>query len=847
MFLIILILLLISGCTAEDESCADPDDFGQKISVKVESRFEKGDKVNFTALNGEDGSLDPVNQVLKWQDLGLYTDGNILLAKVKGKWTSWADGNVEEHRVCSNFIDKDGFSEIKVDANYLSSDIEDKDGNIYYGPPCWFSGGYALYILLYPDGLKYEKIKKDKQNEEMRYGKASQSTIELFDKYTREHPNGTLENIRNPNTANTPVLSFYGEHREKNPRIWLQDNVLDSSSNSKVERNWKIYAKISDRYYYDNGGAYEIEFISGVQRYTSSGVFGAIRSFVKSKIYRATAKYFTNITNNPEYKSLVLGSLVLFVMISSLGYMTGISKAEMSDFLKRLLKVFFVTAMLSPTSWKFFSENLFNIFLHGVDEIIGIIGSNLQSSTISDPTAFLDSFFTRFFSGAIWSKKIPALLAADFALGLLWIIVMVLIVGVILYLSIQMFVIYLSGVIACGFIISLAPIFVICALFPPLKDMFDGFFKLLISYSLQSIMSFVLIIFLMTMVNNEMYRTLGYGACNNVVYKFGACISKSFCVDIKDFKGYHPGTGFIPARTIDEPYIDEKDKISNRCIHDKSLNDNMPIPPDYKKTGKRYVALPFLDPNIEDDMSKISDMFSCKMVDLSELAILALMAFIVFFLKGTVSEIGQLVSGANQFGGSANNVFAGALRGNPLYQMTVGRAKRGIQDKIGGKIDGVKDKIARATHGTISRGSSAMKSVRKYDNKRLKHSIQDTIGGNIDFTKKHLNIIKGIGRESANLAVYGATRPLYKLTKSKNLKFGRTPLSKLPTPSRVSSLYKEHMEGVNYIHSVRSKIGKDKYSLYKAAKDKKIPNDLGPKKAKRANTTSDILSRDTDD
>ncbi len=98
--------VLVIGCSKGDmpfPRCISADYFGPE-PVAVGARFASDNKAAFIADDNK--FIDPntnefnygfhINQVVRWQDTGLVTNGDNLVIRVNGAWTSWAHNNVKE-------------------------------------------------------------------------------------------------------------------------------------------------------------------------------------------------------------------------------------------------------------------------------------------------------------------------------------------------------------------------------------------------------------------------------------------------------------------------------------------------------------------------------------------------------------------------------------------------------------------------------------------------------------------------------------------------------------------------------------------------------------------------------
>jgi len=105
--LLLAAYMLITGCSKNDmpfPRCISADYFGPK-PIAVSAHFSS-DHDAFIPGDGE--VIDPEtgeinygfhhNQVVKWEDTGLETNGDSLIVRVNGAWTSWSNNNKKESK-----------------------------------------------------------------------------------------------------------------------------------------------------------------------------------------------------------------------------------------------------------------------------------------------------------------------------------------------------------------------------------------------------------------------------------------------------------------------------------------------------------------------------------------------------------------------------------------------------------------------------------------------------------------------------------------------------------------------------------------------------------------------------
>lgn len=642
--LILVICVLFTGCSKSDmpfPRCISADYFGPE-PIAIGAHFPIGHDAFFP--EGESGEpIDPEtgeinygfhpNQVVKWKDTGLETNGDSLVVRVNGAWTSWSNSNKKEsqnsyslesleqlkyankfergegdnslpdfHLVCNDYkpsIQKFS-SKPKASCTVKCKCINEDDNREKRGAPCWFTNGHGAYLL--------------------------------FKRPSDSSPNENLKSMRNPESPT--VHLGYNSVAEDGSGLFTLDRdktTLQDRNCNKVmlEKGWKIYVKILDRYYLDNSGGYSFEFLSGVQKPSNFGFFDYVYNYLKCVLLinenckkhfdsndpAAAQAMFQNIAEKSTgFHNFVLSLLVLFIVISSLLYLFGIIRETKHDMLIRMMKITLVIVLISPGSFRFFYDHFLVLFVKGLEQLISIItnfapnmntggNSNVAQGNEAKLFSFMEDMFNKFFAYSVW-KKFAAFLHYQMWASLL--MIPAIFIGIVLYFLLCMYayIIFLSGFMGIAFLVAIMPLFLISILFSPLKSLFEGWIKFCISFCLQSIMIFTLLSLLAAMIMNTFYRQLGFTVCYNKWLEIRLLCLGDSCGFDKQYFGWTPGQIFVPY-TIGEASplnvdksIEGIEKISREggTIKFTGGAGYIPLPPDYIEKGFRYIDYPFFNP-----------------------------------------------------------------------------------------------------------------------------------------------------------------------------------------------------------------------------------------------------------
>lgn len=634
--LLLVVCILITGCNKNDmpfPRCISADYFGPE-PVAVGAHFPS-DHVNFLPEGDDSSPIDPdtgevnygfhSNQVVRWKDTGFETNGDDLVVRVNGAWTSWGINNkkesnssyslenLEQLKYATKFEGGSGDNALP-DFHLICNDYKSSNRNISSNPsvscsvnckclnedestrrgiPCWFTNGHGAYFL--------------------------------FKRPGDENPNKSLKYMRNPQSPN--IHLGYNSIAENGSGLFTlkrdSTELKDGKCvGQKLEKGWKIYVKILDRYYLDNAGGYSFEFLSGVQKPSSFGFFDEVYSFLKCTLLingncqgyfesndpAAAQAMFENIAEkSTDFHNFVRSLLVLYVVISSLLYLFGMVQDTRHDLIVRMMKITLVVALISPGSFKFFYNHFLVLFIKGLEQLVSIITNFAPNSNTDKLFGFIENMFNKFFAYSVWKKFAGLWHYQMWASSLM---IPAIFVGIVLYfiLCIYAYVIFLSGFVGIAFLIAIMPLFFISILFSQLKDLFQGWIKFCISFCLQSIMVFTLLSLFAALIMSTFYRQLGFTVCYNKWLEIRLCAPSwmfgGFCVINNQYFDWTPGQIFVPY-TIGEASPLNVDKsmagiesLSREGGTVKFTNGAgyILLPPDYVEKGFRYIDYPFFNP-----------------------------------------------------------------------------------------------------------------------------------------------------------------------------------------------------------------------------------------------------------
>ncbi|QHD65462.1 type IV secretion system protein [Neorickettsia findlayensis] len=645
-FIVILGLFLLSGCEKCETTCPRciaADDFGIPKS-SVSALIERGSlllKSDAEVLGLENNTSG--NQLMRWEDSGYVTSGEPITLNVEGRWLfipmrgafnlskdemqkvfRCGDVDYDALKVASEEFRK---SFPRQSCTYLPTQMTDiTTGCLINGVKidpkfsqsgCILEKGYGLYLLFHRPG--------------------------------DPNPNATFSSIKNPSSP-TMHVGYTGHS------IRIQSIFTTDCTHLKLKPGWRIYYKLMDVFYQNNIGGYSLEFRTGVvDPKNTAKFFEGVRSTLQKILTGQNEAIYKAITSNNDYVSLVKALIVLMIVLTGLRFLMGMSESPPSELLIKVLKMAVILQLISPSSWDFFYNNLFRLFIDGLNEVIAVVNSHTGAGYQPDqPFAFLDDTVNILFKMLV-STKVKAILLA-YPLGVFWWLILFFILVIYVVLVAYAFVVYITALVGISVLIVLMPILFLGMLFGQLKHTFDNWFTQALSFCFQAIMIFTVVSLFSAMIKDQFYRNTGYTVCCNKFWIFPFNVS---------VYAWTPGQRFMPLSITHMWESKRVEFIGGAKVID--------IPPHYKEKGCRFVDYPFYDPQISDvncgiagfagkggDWERIEQIRESDsgLLDMAEVFVLLLLSVIMFHMRDLCQSIGASLVGASPFQAVIGGAYA---------------------------------------------------------------------------------------------------------------------------------------------------------------------------------------------
>lgn len=260
------------------------------------------------------------------------------------------------------------------------------------------------------------------------------------------------------------------------------------------------------------------------------GILTEISGFIKDVTETATESVFSAFINNPDYQFAVGAVLTLYVAIFGAMFTMGIVQATFGQVLMRLLKFALITALLVE-GWGFFNDIVVRFFNDGTDELICAVmniaaGQSANASNCMLSTGEIAPFYRidRVATFLIHPDTIVAIMGSAtsgvYSFGMTGLMLLAFL-GFI-KLLVDALQTYAIAFVVRSMLLGLAPIFFIFLLFERTKNLFTGWINLLVSFSLNPILLFTFLSFMIVMIQSATYNMMNVQLCWASVQEEGA-------------------------------------------------------------------------------------------------------------------------------------------------------------------------------------------------------------------------------------------------------------------------------------------------------------------------------------
>ncbi|MEM7616957.1 MAG: type IV secretion system protein [Pseudomonadota bacterium] len=224
-------------------------------------------------------------------------------------------------------------------------------------------------------------------------------------------------------------------------------------------------------------------------------------------------RVYSGIVQNNIFIQIVHTMLILYLSFYGIKIAFGAGGNLYEGFLK-LFKFAVILTMLQPNSWEFMSTHLFMFFIDGVSELIGLMADPLTYNNDSKAFGFMDKTIGQFFHKPTIVKMTALFIFSQYSvIGILYFILVIIMMILMIVLFAKALLLYIISIIAIALLLFVSPIFISLLLFSQTKSIFDKWLATLVSYALQPIFLFIVLVVMHEFLYASFMRVLAFKVC----------------------------------------------------------------------------------------------------------------------------------------------------------------------------------------------------------------------------------------------------------------------------------------------------------------------------------------------
>jgi type IV secretory pathway VirB6-like protein len=272
-----------------------------------------------------------------------------------------------------------------------------------------------------------------------------------------------------------------------------------------------------DSNYNNNIGAYTVTVgkISETTGFTT--IFTKIINQIKNQINASIKSMFENMTctgassfkeDCNDYLTLINNMLYLYMVIFGILFLFGLVKTDQLDFVIRIIKIGIIITLISPGSYDFFNDYLFNAIMSVSDTLIAAA----TGAPIDNPFEFLDQSIALLVLDPYTYFKIMSLMFQ----GLLGFVAFIMVIyGAVNFVKavFNAMKVYVMAIVGLAICFVLAPIFIPFILFKRTVELFQNWLNAMLRFAIEPALLFIGLIFLNAMLLAILRQMFNFSAC----------------------------------------------------------------------------------------------------------------------------------------------------------------------------------------------------------------------------------------------------------------------------------------------------------------------------------------------
>ena len=520
-------------------------------------------------------------EIASWHSTGIATDGTQMVFEIRGAWTAWDDANTEaelaalqECKICAKKLGVDNcicasgqnpVPELDSLGNPLA--VNCSDPAMQEDPSkcsCTKSHGNVSDVSTYFIATNYqnkdESLKLPDDQETCKYTRGLGLYVGLFGKdgntmpirVYQMYPTQEVCDInRNSqgkciDTAGNDQTKYI--YKSPNGMPFVKDdksgnNGSDTNPSDDEYHQAGEFVKfiINDRYYHDNYGGYDVNFMSGFLRQDDSGLLEYLVATVEDSILGKVSAnglkrsggalefMYNSIVRDSVFISILQVCLIMYITLFGISVLSGTLQISKKEIMVRITQIGLIIFFTTESSWYFYNQIVVGFFKNGMDAVISIFMTASDKTVDSSSLIFtsqLDranslSYATRFSYADIVIKKLLSASTAKKALSLVfgewfgipYVMAIYALIFAFVYIMLTAAFAYIRILLGLIFVLCLGPIFMVTLLFGATKPIFKRWLSYMASQSIQIICLFLVVYLFIILIDKDFTELLSYRAC----------------------------------------------------------------------------------------------------------------------------------------------------------------------------------------------------------------------------------------------------------------------------------------------------------------------------------------------
>jgi len=232
---------------------------------------------------------------------------------------------------------------------------------------------------------------------------------------------------------------------------------------------------------------------------------------------------FTGITNNLAFKTVFYLSVIFYISFLGVQFAVGSAKVSANDLLFRYLKIALIVFFFSPAGWQIYLDLIVSNILETtrwMNRAITASMYNVSISEVSSPFEPIDMIIGVITSSETWIKVGALFWSNGFLFTIMLLVIFLYVIVMALIVLAKVILTYISLLTLTSILLSIGPIFVLCALFEKTKSYFQNWIKNLLGLFFEQYLLF-LSFFLFCLILSLMIKALlAFEICKGPVIEF---------------------------------------------------------------------------------------------------------------------------------------------------------------------------------------------------------------------------------------------------------------------------------------------------------------------------------------